>query len=500
MTKSKRKVLVIGGGTGATTADMLEHMPQFDVTLAEASNQLGGHINTLNFGKLGIAEGGAEFIGPQAAYPNTHAHFKALGVKLDEFAMSTHIDPIDKSVSDNEIVLPPIYKATQKVTDSGCFGFFKKTANNNERQGKIKVDWASLISDFPLFIELQIALCKLSARIDNNPLSPRLTLEDFIEHFKEESVLSNDEIDKLAKEVIYPLVAASWGVPIADAKSFLAHYALNYISLGMTWFDAPQGLSSYIDAMQARWQHCHVKTNTAIVALEPVEEKGELRYKAKLASGQYLMTDDSQCALFDDVIITTSAEVTAKILPQTDELKALQQLLEQVRYYNTEVVFHRDPRFETGKDTVIHTRLEGGTAANTAQKDWKGPVMKTWLLPGQQPIDETKILARKKYRHPIMDHAYHQAQTKLRELQHKSNLHFGGILAGLGDSHEDGLTVALQNAHYLCEKAHCLTQNNRLMPLLNEQQQVIEKNQQLSAELLEAQRDAMRPSLTWCCY
>ncbi len=118
----KKHVLVIGAGTGTLQAYMLERMDEFFVTLADASDRLGGHINSLYFEVIGpdrynpkhyqpltfaqaqkgfkegrnivVAEGGAEFIGPPESYPNVHCLFDKLGVQLDSFAMSNHIHPL----------------------------------------------------------------------------------------------------------------------------------------------------------------------------------------------------------------------------------------------------------------------------------------------------------------------------------------------------------------------------------------------------------------------
>lgn len=116
-------ILVIGGGTGLTTAYMLENVKGFKVTLAEGSNRYGGHINSLNFGDHGMAEGGAEFIGAPESYPNVHKLLTMLGVKLKRYELNAELHKVSiEHGKDDHLVLPPIYHSTDK--NNNLFGFF----------------------------------------------------------------------------------------------------------------------------------------------------------------------------------------------------------------------------------------------------------------------------------------------------------------------------------------------------------------------------------------
>jgi predicted NAD/FAD-binding protein len=208
------------------------------------------------------------------------------------------------------------------------------------------------------------------------------------------------------------------------------------------------------------------------------------------------MGDDGKPAVFDDVVISTPSYATLSILPDIDnqDMENLKAALAAVRYYQTKVVFHTDTTYETPNQTVIHTRVQGDQAANTAQKDWKAkngatPVMKTWVLPGQPMPTELsgvgEILAVREYHHPYMDDAYFIAQQALYAMQKKYNLNFGGIMAGLGDSHEDATIAALKAASAICKKYDCLKENKRLKAFLDEKGNVLERNSQLSSPEVE---------------
>lgn len=99
--------------------------------------------------------------------------------------------------------------------------------------------------------------------------------------------------------------------------------------------------------------------------------------------------------------------------------------------------------------------------------------------------DPTKTLDICHYKHPYQGIEYFIAQQKIHDMQNKFGLHFGGILAKLGDSHEDATTVALENAQRICSKYHCLNLNERLCSFLGPDGKVLEENSQLSTQTKE---------------
>lgn len=522
----QKRILVIGAGTGLTTAYMLENMPQFKVTLLESHHRLGGHIHTLYFysrrdvhGQLqrakgtieefetdlaqgrvqdhengyavtikcrdgrhrtarvfGVSEGGTEFIGPRDAYPNVHKLFEMLNVKLNQFELNADFHRIAEN---DHMVMPPIY-------DNNRHSFFSSCGKEISLEP----------TDLAHLAQIQLAIVEAKRHIAPNDPKSVMTLAQFVAHLKTQPIADVLNVDDFAKRVLYPLLAAAWGVAIDEIKKFCAHYAMNYLSLGKDWNDAPYGLSTYIAELERRSEHLDIKLNTSVAKLIPVVIGGELKYQVVLNTGDYLREKDGTIAEFDEVVNTTPAYVMKDILPDNmpntqrfkSDLLDLKQKLSAVRYYDTTVVFHLDEKYKTDKNTVVHTRIETiegrEYAANTACKEklGKGPVMKTWVLPGQPMPDPEKILDVCHYKHPYQGIEYFIAQQKLHEMQNRYGLHFGGILAKLGDSHEDAITVALENAQRICSKYDCLRQNERLCSFLDLYGKVLEENSQLSTQ------------------
>jgi predicted NAD/FAD-binding protein len=536
----QKRILVIGAGTGLTTAYMLENMPQFNVTLVESNNRLGGHIHTLYFynrrdaaGQLhrakgtieafekdlaeghvvseknghevtikcrdgryrttrvfAVVEGGTEFVGPKAAYPNVHKLFEKLNVKLKEFELNAdfhRIDPQDPS-KDHHMLLPPLYDKYPKR-----HGFFCTDADTLELQP----------TDLKYLAAIQVAITEAKLQIAPGDCRSVLTLEQFVQRLKTKPLpqLMGLDVYRFANERLYRLLGAAWGVVIEEIKKFCAHYAMNYLSLGKQWNDAPNGLSTYIAELARQCEHLDVRLNTTVQKLIPVavEAGKEPVYRVLLNTGEFLKNSDGSIAEFDEVVNTTPAYVMKDMLPDNlvdqkqfeADLADLKQKLSAVRYYDTTVVFHLDEKYKTDRNTVVHTRIEtiNGKeyAANTACKEklGKGPVMKTWVLPGQPMPDPNKTLDVCHYKHPYQGIEYFIAQQKIHDMQNKFGLHFGGILAKLGDSHEDAITVALENAQRICSKYPCLNLNERLCSHLGSDGKVLEENSQLSKQTKE---------------
>lgn len=485
----KKKVLVVGGGTGLTTAFMLEGMPNFEVTLLEASNRLGGHIDSIDCGDHGMAEGGAEFVGSEASYPNFDKLLKILKILLESYQLNVNFTQKIAHKHGSSFVLPPRYHTTkQPGASSSCWP--KLFGSSNKNQTETRFDLSSVLDNFSKLLGLQATILNAKATPAPQKLEEVKTLEEFLEHFKRyvPDVIDR-EIDAFAQDVLYPMVAAAWGIPISQAKNMCAHYALNYIALGSEgWRDVPAGLSSYIHEMEALSKNLNIKLETKVNKVIPLSEGG---YHVEVESGgalpKLLLGADGKPEVFDDVVISTPAYATKDMLPDLNkDISRLKEALEKVSYYDTTLVFHLDKKYETPKQTVIHTIVEGDFAANTAQKDWKAkngatPVMKTWVLEGQEKPKSSKILHERKYRHPYMDKAYFAAQLVMREMQNKYGLHFGGILGGNGDSHEDGITAALRIARAISKKYNCLELNDRLKPFLDAAGKIPERNSQLSS-------------------
>lgn len=453
----KRKIAVIGGGTGLTTAWALEANPNYEVTLFEANNRLGGHINSIKLDGV-VLEGGAEFIGDKATYPHFHRLLKLLDIEKKPYKLTSDFHNIS---DDKHLVLPPIYSSSKgKKRTSSCLPsphFF----NRNSLQPNTHVHLTTLI----------LQICKLFNinKLINQAKSKLLHSDDVmtLEEFINQADLTVDK-KTFADSFFYPLIAAAWGVSIEKIKSFCAHYAMHYLTAGDNWYDISNGLSGYIEALVLQCQRLKIALDTPIQHLIPCTVEGETKYKLLKEDGDFVIDEATkEPVLYDDVVITTPAFISQRLLSKIDSEAAqdLTAALQKVEYFPTTVAFHQDPRYLSPENTVVHTRFDGAQAANTMCKRWKfyrdeTPIMKTWVLEGQERPNN--VLKEVHYNHPLMDKNYYKAQQALHYAQGIDGLWHGGILAGLSDSHESGVSIALEVARDICLRDKCLKDNPRL--------------------------------------
>jgi predicted NAD/FAD-binding protein len=455
LAQKKRNIAIIGGGTGTTLAWLLDRSPEFNVTLFEKNDRLGGHINTLELNGVKV-EGGAEFIGGPALYPRFHRLLNYLKIPLKTFELSMDFEDLR---TNKHVVMPPVYEVptgkNKKPKSSllNCCGLF---ASGEE----IKVSFNTLLNDLLELLGMN--------EIINNAKKHLLNSDEVLtlEQFTMDAFCGTETYKKrFAHEFLYPLIAAGWGVSVDTIKSFCAHYAMNYLTADPTWYEAPNGLNSYIDKLQSRSKNTDFQLNTEIKRIIPVMDDGKEKYKLLKHDDSFVVDEDGEAILYDDVAITTAAEVTTELLKDLPKVQELQNLLAQVEYYETTIVFHQDPNYRSPNNTVVHTRFDGVHAANTMCKEWhfpegEVPVMKTWVFPGQ-PMPQN-VLHTVTYRHPKMDDKYYAAQQALHQAQGEYGLWFGGILAGFNDSHESGISASDNIATELCIQEQCLERNTRL--------------------------------------
>lgn len=462
---NKRKVAIIGAGTGLTCAWALDPK-RFDVTVFEERARLGGHINSVEINGV-IIEAGAEFIGPPepenpSNYQNTHRLLNHLGVKLEPFQLSMDFHDLR---TNEHTILPPIYKTSDgkdedddKANRPYC-NFFPCLKKN---QPEIEVSFSTLFFELCRLFNINKLIQKAKEKLLKS--HEVITLEEFVE-----GEFSSPKYRKFLDEMLYPMIAAGWGVAVDMIKTFCAHFAMLYLAAGDTWYDAVDGLSSYIYRMAGECQAdgVKIKTETPIQKLVPVTVNGQTKYQLLKKDGSLVLNDENQPIIYDDVIMATPAYATKELIAdiQHEAIAPLCHKLHQVLYFDTTVVFHQDPEYLSENNTVIHSRFDGKVAANTVCKNWKFkegemPILKTWVLPGQ-PMPKN-ILEVVHYKHPYMTKNYYAAQRALHKAQGAGGLWFGGILAGRGDSHEGALTGNLEVGARMNDQENCLQDNARL--------------------------------------
>jgi predicted NAD/FAD-binding protein len=230
---TKQKIAIIGGGTGLTLAWLLSDT--FDVTLYESQNHLGGHINSIKIstvtGKDATVEGGAEFLNPEYKY--FFRLLEELKIELSHFTMSMEFNHL---VKQEHLVFSP---NMSDLVDNFKILPKNKTSNGLFDELEDIVENFSKIEDL---VTLEYVIHNAKKTVIKNPSNK--TIVEFID--------SLDVNKNFQNNLFYPVIAASWGVSINTIKTFCAHYAMNYLCVGVDFYEVSGGLSRYIQELQAR--------------------------------------------------------------------------------------------------------------------------------------------------------------------------------------------------------------------------------------------------------
>lgn len=204
--------------------------------------------------------------------------------------------------SDTESEINDKYR--DKTQHKGCFSslfdFFKHRKHHGDAQQQTRIDWDTITTDLDDLLSLYAAIQKALREL--KPDSPFKTLNEFLDDY------INDCPDWVCKRkdyvenVLYPFISSGWGVDIKTIEKFGAFYAMLYLGAGSTWYDAPDGLSCYINTMASQLKRSELKLNTKIDKIIPIIVNGVLKYQLQ-QDGQLVKNDKGKVNIIDYTIL-----------------------------------------------------------------------------------------------------------------------------------------------------------------------------------------------------
>jgi predicted NAD/FAD-binding protein len=379
------KIAIIGTGiAGLSAAHVLSGT--HEVELYEASDHLGGHVNTVDVEGLAIDTG--FIVHNEANYPLLTRLFGELGVRTQPSVMSFGMTcGCGVSWSSRRP-----WRAGRLLTE---ILRFLRTAGDADTEGK----------DFDRFLR------------------------------------DEGYSDAFRRHYLMPMVAALWSSSPDDAFAFPAafgiHFFRNHGLLGLRrrrWRTVVGGSREYVRALVDRLPgRVHVS--------RPVRSVGRVDGRVRLR------LDDGETVEVDGAVVATHAPTALALLerPTTDE----RRLLGAFAVTENEAVLHWDERLlpprldERSAWNYSAPRCGGGTTLPTvtysmnrlqslaADREWCVTLNRT------AEIDPAKIVRVIRYAHPRMTFAALAAQRELRTLD-RDGLAFAGAWQGYG-FHEDGI-------------------------------------------------------------
>lgn len=415
---NKPRVGIIGGGaSGLTTAWLLDN--DYDVTLFEKEEALGGHVCTVPItinGKQINVEAGAEFFS-DTMFTEFNRLLATLDIPIHKYPLSY---TFYNTQTDQTIILPPIHDDT--------------------------IAWNSLktenIFDLVEFKHFLNGALLILATKDSG-----ITLDEYC-----------DTIELLTAafkhEFLYPFLAASWGISPNEVKQLAAYDILQWIIsnkpsgiTGFNWNEIVGGLNIYINKMASHLINTKIYCHSAITHITYDNNK------------YIIYNENGKETYVNHLIIATNGHEASMLLKDISHAHELKKILLTIDYFKTTIAIHGDKRLmpkNPANWSVTNIAYDGVHSALTVCKPFMKdiPVFRSWItykLKGQLNENDLPhpLYAVKHFYHPKPNNAYFKAQNSLIPLQGNNNLWLAGFYTHDVDSHNSAIVSAINIAKKL---------------------------------------------------
>lgn len=417
----KKEIAVIGSGiAGMATAYYLRN--DFDVTLVEKNNYIGGHTNTVfiseNGRKVPIDTGFMVF--NETTYPNLIRLFQDLGVTSYDTSMSFGVHTPNEA---NEFAC------------SGFSSFFARKRNLAN-----PVHWKLYREILKFFAHAETLIAQ----------SPPASYT--IANFANACQLG----ERVMNRFVIPMASAIWSTPPQGILNFpalpLLRFMRNHRMLGigiqLQWKTIDGGSEQYKGKLLAQLSN-QTLTNQSISAVGQTNEYA------------YYFDCNGIKHTYDQIVIAAHADQALDLLERPTNLQS--ELLSKFQYNRNKAILHTD-------ESVMPKKRDAWASWNVrySQKSGDTPQSSThyWMNNLQNldtdtnyfvSIDDTdavnpeKIKWEATYRHPLYDEAAISAQSRLHELNHEGRIRFCGSYFRNG-FHEDALWSSLKVTNRILEE------------------------------------------------
>jgi len=408
------RIAIIGGGISGLTAGYHLHQ-QFDVTLFEAHDYLGGHTNTFDVptdnGSIAVDTGFIVF--NDRTYPNFISMLNELSVPFQPTRMSF-------SVSCDQTGL--------EYSGTGLNGLFA------QRKNVIRPWFYRLLMDFGRF--------KKDAQLLLESDQPQESVGDFFDR--------RNYSPQFVEQYFLPMGAAIWSASTGSFEDFpirfICQFYKNHGLLGIS--DRPQwrviqgGSKSYVNPLISPFED-RIRLNTKVASVRRVsrisDPTGEPEIELKTSEGDTFTFDhvvfgchsDQALAILGDDASENEREILsafpyqkniAKLHTQADVLPVRRKAWASWNYFN--------PTQQSGAATVTYNM-------NILQS-LKCKSVFCVTLNDDHRIKDENVLRSFTYHHPTFNLRRREMQQRHLELINQNGTSFCGAYWGNG-FHEDGV-------------------------------------------------------------
>ena len=415
-----KKIAIIGSGISGLYAAYLLYK-DYEITLFEKENYLGGHTRTLNIEyqkNIHINVDTGFIVFNKQNYPNFTKMLNTLNIDIDKSDMSF-------AVTSNNSKDPEI-----KYSDVSSYF--------SNRRNLFGYKYYNLLYNINRFNTLSLkSLKSIKNNLDN------ITLNQFLE---------NNSFNKFFIEnYIVPMGSSIWSCkpsqildfPYLSYVNFMNNHGLLSLSNQPQWYFIKNGSQSYVSKLKGHL-NADFKLNTEVKEVINTENNG-IRINSLNDTYDY------------DYVIYANHPNEALDIGKNLAAKQI-EALSGIKYSRNEVVLHKDtsvmPKNRKCWASWVYKNTNNGEPImsywmNSLQNiDERRPIFVS-LNPGDH-IDNDMIFNKHILEHPIFDISARNSQMKIPQVQGINNSFFCGAYNKYG-FHEDGVVSSIKAVKKLKE-------------------------------------------------
>ncbi|MGB2173166.1 MAG: NAD(P)/FAD-dependent oxidoreductase [Porticoccaceae bacterium] len=402
------KIAVIGSGISGNVAAY--HLNKsHDITVYEANDYIGGHTHTHE-----ISHKGKQYCVDTGFIVFNHKTYPNFIALLDELGVEEQLSTMSFGVK----------------CDKTGLEYMGSTINSlfAQRRNIFRPSFWRMILDILRFNREATDLLQAS--------SDDISLGDYLEQHKYSPVFIN--------HYLVPMAAAVWSADLKLMFEFPARYLIRFfhnhgllsVNDRPDWYVIKGGSKTYANALTSAFKH-KIKLSTPVTQVERID-------------GGVRITSSEGEETFDAVFFACHSDQALKMIKSPTD--AEKQILGAIKYQDNEVVLHTDasvmPKRKIAWAAWNYHLLEGDQSRvpvtynmNILQSlDCEDQFCVT--LNNSDAIDQSKVLKRLNYHHPIYTKESVAAQARHAEIN-ANRFYFCGAYWRYG-FHEDGVFSALE--------------------------------------------------------
>ncbi len=453
----RKNIAIIGSGVaGLTCAHYLA--TQFEVTVFEASDYIGGHVNTIDVtlqdgkkAKRSMVEKSAIDTGfivfNERTYPNFFRLLYELQVPFQATDMSFSVRNSARNFEYNGHTLNTLLSQRKNILSPKFWAFITDILQFNKQVRQLCQDYD-----------------KAREQGQDIAVFTKQTLGEYLDTKKYGDLFKDN--------YLLPMVSAIWSTSMRDVQDFpLVFFAQFFDNHGLLdvvnrpqWFTIKGGSKQYVNKLVTRFVKAggSIRVNTPVQSISRADDKVILKVMDK--------TDDkAQTLVFDEVIFACHADTALKILTDANPIE--QETLSKFVFTSNTAVLHTDTSV-LPKNSLAWASWNYLLHNKDANKDSKAlpqsatkPVLTyhmnilqrltkqhNYLVTLNHEVDESQVIKRIDYSHPVFNNEMIAAQAQWSSISGSSgsHTHFCGAYWFNG-FHEDGVRSALR----VCQALGC---------------------------------------------